>query len=111
MLLSADCRSKNAPQFLIDARDSRGSPIEIVADREESRLIYFGVAHSRPRVRGRMRKLERVGDPAAIQNCAQAPCGVIFQGGLRRTFRHLQKIGGDYGADHGMCSVIAHAIR
>ena len=40
--------AKNAPQFLRDARDALGFPIEVIAGREEARLIYVGVAHSLP---------------------------------------------------------------
>jgi exopolyphosphatase/guanosine-5'-triphosphate,3'-diphosphate pyrophosphatase len=40
--------AKNAPQFLREARDALGFPIEVVAGREEARLIYLGVAHSLP---------------------------------------------------------------
>ena len=40
--------AKNAPQFLRDARDCLGFPIEVIAGREEARLIYLGVAHSLP---------------------------------------------------------------
>jgi len=40
--------AKNAPQFLRDARDALGFPIEVIAGREEARLIYLGVAHSLP---------------------------------------------------------------
>jgi len=38
--------AKNAPQFLRDARDALGFPIEVIAGREEARLIYIGVAHA-----------------------------------------------------------------
>jgi exopolyphosphatase/guanosine-5'-triphosphate,3'-diphosphate pyrophosphatase len=40
--------AKNAPQFLREARAALGFPIEIIAGREEARLIYLGVAHSMP---------------------------------------------------------------
>ena len=40
--------AKNAPQFLRDARAALGFPIEVIAGREEARLIYLGVAHSTP---------------------------------------------------------------
>lgn len=40
--------AKNAPQFLREARDALGFPIEVIAGREEARLIYVGVAHSLP---------------------------------------------------------------
>ena len=40
--------AKNAPQFLRDARAALGFPIEVIAGREEARLIYLGVAHSLP---------------------------------------------------------------
>jgi len=40
--------AKNAPQFLRDARQALGFPIEVISGREEARLIYLGVAHSLP---------------------------------------------------------------
>jgi exopolyphosphatase/guanosine-5'-triphosphate,3'-diphosphate pyrophosphatase len=40
--------AKNAPAFLDKAREALGFDIEIVAGREEARLIYLGVAHSLP---------------------------------------------------------------
>ncbi|HRH79964.1 MAG TPA: exopolyphosphatase [Thiobacillaceae bacterium] len=40
--------AKNAPAFLDKARQALGFEIEIVAGREEARLIYLGVAHSLP---------------------------------------------------------------
>lgn len=41
--------AKNAPQFLREARAALGFPIEVIAGREEARLIYLGVAHAMPR--------------------------------------------------------------
>jgi exopolyphosphatase / guanosine-5'-triphosphate,3'-diphosphate pyrophosphatase len=40
--------AKNAAQFLTRAQDALGFPIEVIAGREEARLIYVGVAHSLP---------------------------------------------------------------
>jgi exopolyphosphatase/guanosine-5'-triphosphate,3'-diphosphate pyrophosphatase len=40
--------AKNAPEFLEKARAALGFDIEIVAGREEARLIYLGVSHSLP---------------------------------------------------------------
>ena len=40
--------AKNAPQFLRAARAALGFPIEVIAGREEARLIYLGVAHAMP---------------------------------------------------------------
>jgi exopolyphosphatase/guanosine-5'-triphosphate,3'-diphosphate pyrophosphatase len=40
--------AKNAPAFLKQAEAALGFPIEVVAGREEARLIYMGVAHSLP---------------------------------------------------------------
>jgi len=40
--------AKNASAFLREAREALGFPIEIIAGREEARLIYLGVAHSLP---------------------------------------------------------------
>ena len=43
--------AKNAPQFLREARAALGFPIEVIAGREEARLIYLGVQHSLPHSR------------------------------------------------------------
>ncbi|MDD5297165.1 MAG: exopolyphosphatase [Rhodocyclaceae bacterium] len=40
--------AKNAPQFLEKAEAALGFPIEVIAGREEARLIYVGVAHTLP---------------------------------------------------------------
>jgi exopolyphosphatase / guanosine-5'-triphosphate,3'-diphosphate pyrophosphatase len=40
--------AKNAPAFLVLAEQTLGFPIEVVAGREEARLIYLGVSHSLP---------------------------------------------------------------
>jgi len=40
--------AKNAKPFLRKARAALGFPIEVVAGREEARLIYLGVSHSLP---------------------------------------------------------------
>ncbi|GAB2887172.1 exopolyphosphatase [Uliginosibacterium flavum] len=40
--------AKNSPEFLIEAEEALGFPIEVIAGREEARLIYVGVAHTLP---------------------------------------------------------------
>ncbi len=40
--------AKNSPQFLVRAEAALGFPIEVIAGREEARLIYVGVAHTLP---------------------------------------------------------------
>ena len=40
--------AKNAPHFLVQAEAALGFPIEVIAGREEARLIYVGVAHTLP---------------------------------------------------------------
>jgi exopolyphosphatase / guanosine-5'-triphosphate,3'-diphosphate pyrophosphatase len=40
--------AKNAKEFLARAEAALGFPIEVVAGREEARLIYLGVSHSLP---------------------------------------------------------------
>ncbi len=40
----------NAKEFIREAETTLGFPIEIIAGREEARLIYLGVAHSLPAV-------------------------------------------------------------
>jgi exopolyphosphatase/guanosine-5'-triphosphate,3'-diphosphate pyrophosphatase len=37
--------ARNAPAFVAEAEQRLGFPIEVIAGREEARLIYFGVAH------------------------------------------------------------------
>jgi len=43
--------AKNGPAFLEKAEVALGFPIEIIAGREEARLIYLGVAHTLPNPR------------------------------------------------------------
>ncbi|GAB4121418.1 MAG: exopolyphosphatase [Sideroxydans sp.] len=45
--------AKNAPEFLEQAEAALGFPIEIIAGREEARLIYLGVAQALPRTHER----------------------------------------------------------
>ncbi|MFZ9405722.1 MAG: exopolyphosphatase [Burkholderiaceae bacterium] len=40
--------ARNATEFLGRAREALGFPIEVIAGREEARLIYLGAAHSLP---------------------------------------------------------------
>jgi exopolyphosphatase/pppGpp-phosphohydrolase len=40
--------AKNAAAFLQEAEAALGFPIEVIAGREEARLIYLGVAHTLP---------------------------------------------------------------
>lgn len=45
--------AKNAPEFLKKAEAALGFPIEVIAGREEARLIYLGVAQGLPRTNER----------------------------------------------------------
>ena len=40
--------AKNAPQLLREAQAALGFPIEVIAGREEARMIFVGVSHSLP---------------------------------------------------------------
>jgi len=40
--------AKNAPEFLLQAEAALGFPIDVIAGREEARLIYLGVARALP---------------------------------------------------------------
>jgi exopolyphosphatase/guanosine-5'-triphosphate,3'-diphosphate pyrophosphatase len=44
--------AKNAPDFIRDAEEALGFPIEVIAGVEEARLIYIGAAHEVPAVQG-----------------------------------------------------------
>jgi exopolyphosphatase/guanosine-5'-triphosphate,3'-diphosphate pyrophosphatase len=46
--------AKNAPDFLQTAEAALGFPIEVIAGREEARLIYCGVSHTFPPQPGQM---------------------------------------------------------
>lgn len=45
--------AKNAAEFLPQAEAALGFPIEVIAGREEARLIYLGVAHGLPQSGGK----------------------------------------------------------
>ncbi|BCK88694.1 exopolyphosphatase [Sideroxyarcus emersonii] len=45
--------AKNAPEFLQLAEAALGFPIDVIAGREEARLIYLGVARALPHTEGR----------------------------------------------------------
>ncbi len=45
--------AKNAAEFIVEAERLLGFPIEIIAGREEARLIYLGAAHSLPATKER----------------------------------------------------------
>lgn len=46
-------RARNAEKFLARVREVLNCPVEVVAGREEARLIYLGVSHSLPDTPGR----------------------------------------------------------
>ncbi len=41
-------RARNAHRFIAAAGEALGQPVEVIAGREEARLIYLGVSHSLP---------------------------------------------------------------
>ncbi|CAK0774741.1 Exopolyphosphatase [Gammaproteobacteria bacterium] len=45
-------QARNVDAFLRQAREALGHPIEVIAGREEARLIYLGVSHSLPDTSG-----------------------------------------------------------
>lgn len=45
--------AKNAPEFLQQAETALGFPIDVIAGREEARLIYLGVARTLPQTAGK----------------------------------------------------------
>ena len=47
-------RAGNARQFMQQAQQALGHPIEIIGGQEEARLVYLGVSHSVSRTDGRM---------------------------------------------------------
>src|SRR3546814_7868481 len=52
----------SAPQaFLVPAETALGHGIEIIAGREEARLVYLGVAHAQPPKKGNLRLVIDIG--------------------------------------------------
>jgi exopolyphosphatase/guanosine-5'-triphosphate,3'-diphosphate pyrophosphatase len=45
--------AKNAPEFLLQAEAALGFPIDVIAGREEARLIYLGVSRALPQGEGK----------------------------------------------------------
>ena len=55
-------RALSAPQaFLVPAETALGHAIEVIAGREEARLIYLGVAHAQPPKKGHLRLVVDIG--------------------------------------------------
>lgn len=55
-------RALTAPQaFLVPAETALGHGIEIIAGREEARLVYLGVAHAQPPKKGHLRLVVDIG--------------------------------------------------
>lgn len=55
-------RKLNDPQaFLMKAEKSLGHPIEVIAGREEARLVYLGVAHAQPPKKEQLRLVIDIG--------------------------------------------------
>lgn len=46
-------KARNGARFIREAEKILGSPVEVVAGREEARLIYLGVSHSLPSLDGK----------------------------------------------------------
>ena len=46
--------AKNIANFLPEAEEALGFPVEIIAGREEARLIYLGVKHTQPPINDNM---------------------------------------------------------
>ena len=61
-LATNSVRMLAAPQsFLVPAETALGHGIEVIAGREEARLIYLGVAHAQPPKRGHLRLVVDIG--------------------------------------------------
>src|SRR3954462_7707438 len=73
--------AKNAPQFLREARQALGFPIEVISGREEARLIYLGVAHALPVSNQRRLAVDPGGVPAALRFSNQRRLVVDSGGG------------------------------
>lgn len=46
-------KAHDAEEFLVEAEEALGFPIEVISGREEARLIYLGASHSLPEMAGR----------------------------------------------------------
>src|SRR3546814_14979936 len=63
-------RALSAPQaFLVPAETALGHGIEIIAGREEARLVYLGVAHAQPPKKGNLRLVIRSEERRVGKEC------------------------------------------
>ncbi|GAB1235405.1 exopolyphosphatase [Ferrigenium sp. UT5] len=116
--------AKNAPEFLKQAERALGFPIEVIAGREEARLIYLGVAQGLPRTDERRMVMDIGGgstefiigqglQPAQLESlymgCVSFSTryfadGKISKSGLKQAEfaarNELQTIVADYSAEH-----------
>ncbi|MBI2313459.1 MAG: exopolyphosphatase [Betaproteobacteria bacterium] len=115
--------AKNAPSFLKKAEAALGFPIEIIAGKEEARLIYVGVAHELPPseekrlvidigggstefiigTRFRPQKLESLYMGCVSYSLKFFPDGRITKGALKQAElaarAEVQAIAGEFGSD------------
>jgi exopolyphosphatase / guanosine-5'-triphosphate,3'-diphosphate pyrophosphatase len=116
--------AKNAPEFLRRAEAALGFPVEVIAGREEARLIYLGVAHGLPQSDG-LRMVMDIGGgstefiigsgikPLQMESLYMGcvsysqhyfPDGKINKSGLRQAElaarNELQTIASEFSSDH-----------
>ncbi len=116
--------AKNSAEFLGEAEAALGFPIEIIAGREEARLIYLGVSHSLPASREKRLVIDIGGGstefiigtghkPQLMESLYMGcvsfsrrffPDGRITKGAMQRAElaarSEIQLISGGYGAGH-----------
>ena len=121
--------AKNAQEFLQQAEAALGFPIEIIAGREEARLIYLGVSHSLPASTDKRLVVDIGGGSTEIiigtglkpqqmeslyMGCVSYsqryfPDGKVSKGALRQADlaarAEVQAIAGEFSADHWQLAI------
>ncbi|MGT2493828.1 Ppx/GppA phosphatase family protein [Cupriavidus basilensis] len=63
---------RHASEFLTEAEHALGFPIEVIAGREEARLIYLGASHDAPACAGNRLVVDIGGGSTGVHHCAVA---------------------------------------
>lgn len=86
--------AKNSAQFLIEAEAALGFPIEVVAGREEARLIYLGVAHTLANPRPRQLVVDIGGGSTEFiigQNFAPLQLESLYMGCVSHSLKYFPR--------------------
>ncbi|HQW20486.1 MAG TPA: exopolyphosphatase [Rhodocyclaceae bacterium] len=86
--------AKNASRFLVEAEAALGFPIEVIAGREEARLIYLGVVHTLANPRTRQLVVDIGGGSTELiigQNFAPLQMESLYMGCVSHSLKYFPR--------------------